>query len=50
MEKILEDFRDCETCIHCIDKKIWTCELEELCVNGALYEEEEPREKFNEIE
>jgi hypothetical protein len=39
----------CENCIHCIDKKYWTCEYEEPCINGSLYESE-PKEKFNEIE
>ena len=39
----------CENCIHCIDKKYWTCEYEEPCINGLLYESE-PKEKFNEID
>lgn len=34
----------CENCIHCIDKKIWTCELEEPCINGSLFESEEQKE------
>lgn len=42
--------KDCETCKHCIDKKIWTCEYEEHCINHILYESETEKEKFNDIE
>ena len=42
----------CENCIHCVDKEIWTCEFEEPCINGSLFEPEELTEnlmrlKFN---
>lgn len=42
--------KDCSTCNHCIDKEIWTCEIDDYCFNHFYYEPEEPIEKFNEIE
>jgi hypothetical protein len=44
------DIEDCSTCKHCKDKSIWTCEIEEPCINNICYESENKKELFNEIE
>jgi len=33
--------KHCSTCKHCIDKEIWTCEIEEPCINHFYYEKDE---------
>lgn len=43
------DVKDCENCIHCLDKKYWTCEYDEPCVDHSLYEPEEPQRSSNDI-
>ena len=44
------NIKDCETCKHCIDKKLWICEIDEPCINHIYYESKNRKEKFNEIE
>lgn len=39
----------CRGCIHCIDEHL-TCDCEDTCINSSMFEEKEPKEKFNEIE
>lgn len=36
--------KDCSNCKHCIDKEIWTCEIEEPCMGHCYYEREESGE------
>ena len=40
----------CDYCKHCYDPEYWSCDIEEPCINGNMFEEKEEREKFNEIE
>lgn len=45
---VMSDY--CDYCKHCVDCESWTCDLEEPCVSGNMFEEREQNEEFNEIE
>lgn len=49
-KKVKMNNKNCETCKHCIDKSIWTCEYTGTCINHSLYESEKEKDNFNEIE
>ena len=40
---------NCDNCKHCYDHESWSCDIEESCINGNMFEPKE-EEKFNEIE
>lgn len=39
----------CENCKHCYDHKYWSCDIDETCIDGSMFEPQE-KENFNEIE
>ena len=41
---------NCDYCKHCYDHESWSCDIEEPCINGNMFEPKEEEEKFNEIE
>ena len=40
----------CDYCKHCYACENWSCDIEEPCINGNMFEPKEENEKFNEIE
>ena len=36
--------------LYCYDYENWSCDIEEPCINGNMFEPKEENEKFNEIE
>lgn len=48
MSRLYSD--NCDYCKHCYDHENWSCDIEEPCINGNMFEPKEEEEKFNEIE